>query len=400
MPAFPPVILLQPSNGGLAVARALARSGIDVEILATQSDSHTASSRMARGQVLSDLDRDRLLALLGARAEEGPAVVMAGADEASEFLSRERDSLPAGLRAFEAQDDVHLDLMGKTRTHELAVAAGVRVPWTHLVRDAGDLDRVLAEATYPNVLKPVLSHLWRPIFGHDRVLLAHGPDELRAHAQPAIAAGLETIVSEYVPGGDDHVEEAILVRAGDGSFPMQFGCRKIRQSPRGFGAASLCESAPLEESLAMARAILEYTGYVGIAGVETKRHADTGEYYLIEVNVRIPTQFGLGDACGVEASWRMYATLAGLPLGPQPPQRDGVRLLFPELDFKELRRYAGGERGSDRPRSLAGWARSWAGTRELGVLDLRDPGPALALARASAERRIGGRREKSATRPS
>jgi D-aspartate ligase len=392
--ALPPVILLQPSNGGLAVARALGRAGLDVEILATKADWHTASSRMARGSVLPDLDRERVLATLNDRAARGPAVVMAGADEASEFLSRERDSLPPGLRTFEAQDDVHLDLMGKTRTHELAVEAGVRVPWTHVISDAADLDRVLAKATYPNVLKPVMSHLWRPIFGHDRVRLSYGPDELRAHAEPAIAAGLETIVSEYVPGGDDDVEEAILVRAPDGSFPLQFGCCKIRQSPRGFGAASLCESAPLEESLAMARRILEHTGYVGIAGVETKRHAETGEYYLIEVNVRIPTQFGLGEVCGVDASWRMYATLAGLPLAPQPPQRDGVRLLFPELDVKELRRYADGERGDDRPKSWAGWVRSWAGTRELGVLDMRDPGPAMALARASAERRLAAYRDR------
>lgn len=394
MPSLPPVIMLQPSNGGLAVARALGRAGVDVEMLATPADWHTARTRMARGRVLPDLEREALLETLSERAGKGSVVVLAGADEASEFLSRERGSLPRELITFESQDDVHLELMGKVRTHELAVEAGVRVPWTHMVRDAADLDRVLGEARYPSVLKPVMSHLWRPVFGHDRVLLAHDAEQMRAHAEPAIAAGLETIVSEYVPGGDDHVEEAILVRAPDGSFPMQFGCRKIRQSPRGFGAASLCESAPLDESLAMARAILEHTGYVGVAGVETKRHADTGEYYLIEVNVRIPTQFGLGEACGVDASWRMYATLAGLPLGPQPPQRNGVRLLFPELDFKELRNYVGGVRGDDRPVGWAGWARSWRGTRELGVLDMRDPGPAMALAQASAKRRVAAFRSR------
>jgi hypothetical protein len=50
------------------------------------------------------------------------------------------------------------------------------------------------------------------------------------------------------------------------------------------------------------------------------RHAETGELVLIEVNARVLGHFGLGDASNVDASWRLYATLAGLPLGPSPPK--------------------------------------------------------------------------------
>ena len=49
----------------------------------------------------------------------------------------------------------------------------------------------------------------------------------------------------------------------------------------------------------------------------------------MEVNVRIPQNIGLGEAAGVEASWRIYATLAGIPLEPQRTQRDGVRVVVP-----------------------------------------------------------------------
>jgi predicted ATP-grasp superfamily ATP-dependent carboligase len=390
----PPLIVLQPSNGGLAVARAVARRGVPVEVMATPADSHTARTRLARGSVMPSFadDPQAWIAALDERAARGPAVVLAGADDASDFLVRERARIPAALRTFESQDSAHVPLMDKTRSFELAAAAGVRAPWTRTVSTAAELEQAVAQAPYPNVLKPVLSHVWRPILGQERVLLAHGPDELRAHGRRALDAGLATIVSEYVPGGDDCVEEAILVRAADGSFPMQFGCAKLRQSPHGFGAASLCVSAELRDSLELARTLLAHSGFVGVAGIETKRHADTGDYYFIEANVRIPTQFGLGDASGVEASWRTYATLAGLPLGPPPAQRNGVKLVFPELDVKELRAYLRGERSADRPDSLRGWLRSWAGTRELGVLDLRDPGPALELARDSLRRRLGATR--------
>jgi D-aspartate ligase len=317
---------------------------------------------------------------------------VAGADEATEFLSRHRDDLPPDLLTFERLDDVHLDLMDKTCSYEIAVEAGVRAPWTRHVASADDLERVVEQAPYPCVLKPVLTHLWRPIFGHDRVLLAHAGGELRAHGERALGAGLETIVSEYIPGGDDCVEEAILLRAADGSFPMQYGCRKLRQSPPGFGAASLCVSAPMPESLDMARKLLDVAEFVGVAGIETKRHAGTGDYYFIEANVRLPTQFGLGDAAGAEASWRTYATLAGQPLGPVPTPRAGVKLVFPELEAIELRRLARGERDGVPPATFAEFVRGWRGVRELGVLDLRDPGPGLSIVTSALRRRIYGRR--------
>jgi D-aspartate ligase len=386
----PPVAVLQPSNGGLALARTLGRRGLDVEVIATPSDSHTARTRHADGTVLpafADAPHAWLDALRQ-RATRGPLALVAGADEATEFLSRTRNELPDSLLTFEARDDAHLPLMNKTLAYELALAAGIKVPLTRSVATYEDLDAVADEMPYPCVLKPVLTHLWRPIFGLHRVLLAHGADELVRHGRQALGADLTAIVSEYVPGGDAHVEEAILVRADDGSFPMQFGCHKLRQSPSGFGAASLCESAPMPESLAMARTLLAHTGFVGVAGIETKRHAETGEYYFIEANVRLPTQFALGDAAGADASWRTYATLARLPLPPRPEPKMGVRLLFPELELAELRRFANGERGPSGPHSWREFVRGYRRIREVGVLDVTDPGPALELAGKSMRRRL------------
>ena len=130
--------------------------------------------------------------------------------------------------------------------------------------------------------------------------------------------------------------------------------------------------------MALAKRLLDEAGFVGVAGVETKHHAETGEVFLIEANVRIPTQFGLGDASGGDSAWRLYATLAGLPLGPQPELRWGAKLVIPELEmhaaFRALR-----ER-QDGALSLRERFRSWRGAGDLGLLDLRDPGPAASVA--------------------
>ncbi len=382
---LPAPVLLAPFNGGLSVARSLVRHGERVTVLAGESDHFTASTRGARGEVLPPLPagRDRWLERL---SELGPCAVITGSDQASELLARERGSLPDHVLAFEAADDAHLPLLSKESTYEIADRAGVRRPWSATVSSKDEMAAVAAEAPYPSIMKPCLSHEWRALFGDDRVILADSAGQLVSASTPALDAGLDLLVSEYIPGGDSDVEEAILVRAPDGSYPVAFGCQKIRQHPTGFGAASLCRSAPVPESMALAQRLLDEAGYVGVAGIETKRHATTGEYLLIEVNVRVPTQWGLGDASGGDSSRRMHATLAGRELGPQPELRWGTKLVFPELELRAaLRNLRSRPAGAPSvPERLL----SWRVAGDRGLLDVRDPGPAFAMARGFASRRL------------
>src|SRR5215212_7708497 len=103
----PPAIVMQPSNGGLAVARALGRRGVDVEVLTTAGDRHAGRTRYARGTEMPDISAagDVWIETLSRRARSGTVVVLAGADEATEFLSRHRDELPESLLMFERADD-------------------------------------------------------------------------------------------------------------------------------------------------------------------------------------------------------------------------------------------------------------------------------------------------------
>jgi predicted ATP-grasp superfamily ATP-dependent carboligase len=146
-----------------------------------------------------------------------------------------------------------------------------------------------------------------------------------------------------------------------------------------YGVVALMEVVPAPEALAAARRLLDGSGYVGLASTEFKRHAETGELVLIEVNVRVPQSFGLAQAGGTDGPWRVYAALAGLPLEPQPPAQAGAKVWIPQLDLhsvRELRR-----RGEI---SLLDVARSLHGVRDHGAFSWRDPGPGLAIARAEA----------------
>jgi D-aspartate ligase len=378
-------VILEPFNGGLSVARALVRDGERVAVVAGETTGYVGRSRGVDGHVVTAAER---LDALRELATSGTWGLVCGNDEASQWVAQHREALPAGISAFETRDDAHLPLMSKDDADAIARAAGVAVPWTARAASAQELEDVLADAPWPCVLKPVLSHEWRTIFGEERVLLVHDAAEARAVAAPAFEARQPMLLSEYVPGGDTDVEEAIVVRSADGSYPVAFGCRKIRQYPVGFGVASLCEIAELPESMALARAVLDHAGYVGVAGVETKRHAETGERHFLEVNVRIPTQFGLGDAAGLDAARRLAALARGEAVGPQPPIRHRARLVFPQHDARAVLAAlraapAGGRAGAARR-----LAASYAGTRDFGIFDLRDPMPGLTVLGGAVRARL------------
>ena len=238
----PAAALLAPGNGGLSVARALVRRGHPVTVIVNAHDSYPARTRGAKGVVLPA--RSEPDVWLEALAQVGTCAALAGDDRASLLLAEGVSRLPAGARAFEALDDVHLALMNKASTYEIAERAGVRYPWSAFVTDLEGLQKATRDAPYPCIMKAAMSHEWRATFGEDRVVLAHTPDDLLPQGELALEAGIELVISEYVPGADDQVEEAIVVRAPDGSYPVAFGCRKIRQFPPALGPPRCARQRP------------------------------------------------------------------------------------------------------------------------------------------------------------
>ena len=180
---------------------------------------------------------------------------------------------------------------------------------------------------------------------------------------------------EHIPGPDRNNELVTVLRRSDGTHALAFVTRKLREFPPGFGAAALSEAVEAPEAVALAARILDAAGFVGVCGAEFKRHAETGERAFLEVNVRLIQGFGLGDLAGADASWRVYATLAGLPLDPQPPVAAGVRMVTASLEPRAIVTNLREHRLTPRE-LLAGYR----GVRSLGGIGVSDPGPFAALA--------------------
>ncbi len=386
---WPHVILLDPYNAGLALARRMTR--LKARVTVVESQPIVAHSRGVEGIVEPyKPGGERWLELLRDLAStSAECVVLTGTDRASEWLVQRAGELPSNVRAFERTDGVHLTLMSKEHADAAARSAGVPVPWTACVSTPAEFGAAANEAFWPCVVKPVFSHEWRDRYGEKRAFFAEDAGAAESIVDRPLKDGVPMLLSQYIPGGDGDVEEAIVVRLADGSYPVRFGCRKLRQYPAGFGETAVGESSELPETMALAQRVLDQAGFVGVAGVETKRHAETGERWFLEVNVRLPGQWGLGDACGVEASPRVVAALCGRDLGPQPRLRAGVRFVQPDLDWHGV--LPALRAAPTRARlGLAGQLlRPYLGARELGMFDPRDPGPLVALFSQFAARRFG-----------
>jgi D-aspartate ligase len=372
----PRAVILDPNDGGLAMARSLARRGIPVVVLSNPSEAWVGHSRGVTGIELPNLAgaEPRWIEQIIELGAGGDGVLVPCSDRACELLARHRAEIPTRLRSFESPQSAHLRLMNKASLYEAAEEAGIRHPWWRILRTERDIDTIGAQADYPCLLKPTLSHEWRRLFGLERVFLIESPGALADRARPAIAAGLELMLTEHVAGPETNLEAHVALRLADGSYPVDYTRRKLRQYPLDFGAGATVMSAHAPATRALSQRLLDSVGFVGVAQTETKLHPKTGEPVLIEVNVRVPRDWGLGDAAGTDVSYRLYGALAGLPLGPPPAARNGVKIVVPALEVRAARdRLRAGDIG------FLELLRSYRGVRELGPLDLRDPMPAVAL---------------------
>ena len=405
---WPHVIVLDPYSAGLALARTMVRLGARVTVLLEPSDPYVAHTRGVETIVAPFADGAGWLARLKALGADGAeAVLLPATDRSCELLLRAGELLPANLLAFErsgaasasASASAHLALMNKQDADRIAREAGVRVPWTARIETREQLARVSLQAPWPCVVKPVFSHEWRARYGEERTFLVSGPEEAARRLDRPLADGVGMLLCRYIPGGDEDVEEAIVVRLADGSYPLRFGCRKLRQNPPGFGATTVGEASSLPHTTALAERVLDQAGFVGVAGVETKRHAVTGERWFLEVNVRVPGQWSLGDSCGAMATPRLVAALAGRPLGAQPPLREEVRMVQPDADARVVIRALRAVPWWRRPALAWRMLRPYVGARDFGVVDPHDPAPALAYVTLLVRRRLAGLRERVRSRP-
>lgn len=386
----PPAVVLQASGpNALGIVRSLGRAGVPV--IACDHDPRALGllSRYATpartADPLTEPGRfvDDLIALGAGRASGG--VLFATHDEAIAAIGPREAEVDRLFRRPWSPWETMARVMDKGHQHEVARAIGFPVPATVEPRDEGDLAAAARELRFPVILKPRYAPEFRRRF-RAQVLEARDAEELRRAWELAAPYGPQ--LSEVIPGGDDRLWTLGSYRDAQGRALASFTGRKLRQWPPRFGTARSAE-ARLDPGLAeRGHRLLDAFGYHGISQVEVKRDPRDGRDHLIEVNPRSWLWISLATACGVNVPHACWLDATGRGRARPFGHREGVRWT---LAGKHA---IGGVR--EVRRGEWSWRPFLASLRPPlvdGVLDPRDPRPALALAARglARARRRGGR---------
>lgn len=385
MPELPPVVLLAGARNAVSAARSLAKSGVRVHAICLPTDCVAHSRYCAEYSDVGSREgvQDRYLDWL----EHGPrgAVVLPCDDDGLELIARRRSTLlDWGYRPVEANDEALLAMLDKARTYALAEAAGVPVPWTATVRTRADAEAVAGKAEYPCGIKPLYSHRFAHHFGIlAKVIVVADRAELMEGFDLMLKLGVEALITEIVPGGDDQFCSYYTYIDERGEPLFHFTKAKVRQWPTGFGLTCYQVTNWNPEVAELGLRFVQGAGLRGVANVEFKLDPRDGHYKLIECNHRFTAANELVRLAGIDIPLLAYNRLAGRPGPSVDHYRTGVRMWDPVEDLRALAQYR--RRGE---LTVAEWARSLMHRQHLPLLRWDDPMPTVA-ANVLHARRLG-----------
>jgi predicted ATP-grasp superfamily ATP-dependent carboligase len=367
---------------GLGIARNLAPHGVTVYGLSVQTDAPGNFSNRCHALHCPDSqdEPDALRAFLIdlATGLGGRALLLPTRDADIRFLDQNRSALEPYYEIPQPSGDRLDVIMNKHRLAEETRAASVPTPLTMRLRTRDDAREAASRFAYPVVAKAVYAQDWRKpgiadAVNRRKAVKIGSALELTQFFERVEPHHPDLLVQEWIEGADDQCVVLGAYRGRGGRLLGWFTARKMLQYPPEFGLGCIVRLEPHAEVERLGKRLLEALAFEGIAEVEFKRHAPSGEYRLIEVNPRHWDQHALGMSCGVNLAWIAYrdrvlgdALEPVAPNGAQGAWVSGSGLLG---SLKEDLRH-----GRVRPWKIADLVR--ASTR-YAVWDPGDPGPFL-----------------------
>ena len=374
----PPAMLL----GGINLVRALGIAGIPVIVASDERFTPAMASRYAIGRCAlppaaqREAVLERLLnageILTGALCTRVPLIY--GDDDQLALVHEYREAL-APYYAFVLSDPALSHALNSKPLFQ-ALAESRRLP---VPRRLGWAD--LEDFQAPVLVKPRTKTSWENSVVLSQLLNGAGKARVfsdgHALLNEPLAQSLkdELTIQEYIPGDDRSLWSFHGFADERGKLLAWFIGRKIRTYPPLTGDSSYLELAHDPELASLGRALVGRIGLNGVFKMDFKRHAETGEFFLLEVNARFNLWHYLGAQGGVNLAEVAYDYMTrGLRASPVQT-RTSYRWLSPRLDYLAYRSLAG-----RRELTASGWLASLVSTRK--VYDLfawTDPMPALAV---------------------
>lgn len=269
---------------GLAVARALAKEGVEVHALEKDRKLPGVSSRYIRQVIWIDSfsDSDLLNGLHLARETISPdkrVVLMPVNDNHVRFVGENWDKLSDKyLLSWSSCINEILMLQKKSELEKVCHERGLNYPRSATISSTADARTLTEDFGYPLILKPV-----RPLSSF-KTEIARTPDELLA-AVNRYQADFPLLCQEFIEGTDEDIYFVELLYDRGKPLGTLVG-RKLLSHPPAQGQALIAESFQDKDSDLVQLALDFFSGLnlSGPLAIEFKRDP-SGRYWVIEPTI-------------------------------------------------------------------------------------------------------------------
>jgi predicted ATP-grasp superfamily ATP-dependent carboligase len=303
---------------GLAVARALARQGVDVHCLAEDESAPTAHTRYAKVHIRRGLNTDALPDVIAEVAQQIAArekiVLFPTSDRVAKGIANAWDRLSDRFAVSWAHcRELILELQRKDSLAKYCEEAGVRHPQSRAVRTIAECEAAATALQFPLVVKPA-----QPLSSFKAIRITDVA-QLRQLIE-RYPHDLPFVVQEWIEGPEPSLYSCTSYL--DHGKPLYlFSSRKIAAHPPGLGQGTVFETVEDRETQTLAERFLKQLDLSGPVAVEFKRDA-SGAFWLIEPNVgRTEYCVDLAIQSGFNLPYLEYLHVTGRPLEAAIPQQ-------------------------------------------------------------------------------
>ncbi len=362
---------------GLSIIRALGAEGIPVvavdydEAYAYAMTSKYISEKLIAPHYLKEEARFlEYLIAYGKKQKEKP-VLYPSADPYVSFVDRYFHILEAYFALPKMKQGLYSKVMDKESLAELARDYHIQTPPTVSPKEEDFLTRCQRDIGYPCLVKPTDSPKFVAVF-RQKLFVAENETQLIDYIKQANGASCEVVIQKRVNGFDDHMYTYDAYLNQDSKVTHYTTCQKHRQYPINYGASVYTEQKHVPELHALGAPFLEGIGWKGFAEIEFKKDAHSGDYYMIEVNVRTTNLNVLLLKSGINMPLLLYKELTGHPVKPYAvTHHTGIRFRYTFDDWFAIRDYI-------KAKQLSLWhvLSSLAFKRKAyAIWDIKDPLP-------------------------
>lgn len=262
----------------------------------------------------------------------------------------------------------------KQKQYELALDAGIPVPYTSTIFPSDQLDSFTFEDhRFPVFIKGLDVNLWRrKVSGTTKGYSAESVLDAKKLIHPIIKKNTPVIVQDLIEGSDSNHFKYCCYIGTNGEFNLEFILQKIRQNPVHFGVGATVKSVNHPELKNLGRRLFQRIGYKGIGSAEFKFDQKSKTLKLIEINPRYWQQNYLATFCGMNFPIVNYYDLLDLPFETSSHYDVNKKWVNRYMDFDSFLEYR--KEGS---LTFRDWRKSLNGDKVFADFLWSDPVPAL-----------------------